>query len=194
MSLLEIVTQEDDVLRQVAAEVTVVDDALQTLIDDMIETMRDADGVGLAAPQIGRSLRLAIVETLPEIDEDGNTIPDSRQLYVLINPRIVWRSRKLVDGVEGCLSIPGYLGEVTRHQAIRVQALDRNGKRVRFSVKGWDARIFQHEIDHLDGVLYIDRLTEPENYWSEEAYAALQEEDDDAAGAVTEADPASTGA
>jgi peptide deformylase len=177
MTVLEIVTQENPVLRAQTTAVERFDDELQQLIDDMIETMREANGVGLAAPQIGQSLRLAVVETLPETDEDGNEIPESRQLFVVANPEIVWTSRKQLDGIEGCLSIPGYLGEVTRHQAVRIQAQDRYGKKMRFGVKGWDARIFQHEIDHLDGVLYVDKLTAPENYWTEEAYEeAMREE------------------
>lgn len=179
MTVLEIVTRENPVLRAPAQPVTQFDDALQHLIDDMIETMRAANGVGLAAPQIGRSLRLAVIETLADVDNDGNEIPDSRELYVIANPQIVWTSSKLLDGIEGCLSIPGYLGEVTRHQAIRVQAQDRHGRRVRFGVRGWDARIFQHEIDHLDGVLYIDKLTAPENYWTEEEYANRHDDDQD---------------
>lgn len=176
MTVLPIVTQEDDVLRAETEPITQFDDSFQALVDDMIETMRDANGVGLAAPQIGRSLKLAVVETLPRVDDDGEDIPDSRELFVLVNPKVVWESRKQVDGIEGCLSIPGYLGEVTRSHAIRVQMQDRNGKRRRFSLRGWDARIFLHEIDHINGVMYTDKLTEPENYWSEEEYRALVEE------------------
>ena len=85
----------------------------------------------------------------------------------------------MVDGIEGCLSIPGYLGEVERHEEIRVRALDRNGKSLKLKVKGWTARIFQHEIDHLNGVLYIDQLTEPENIWTEAEFEAMQQESDE---------------
>lgn len=170
MTTLEIITPSNPTLRRKARPVTRFDDELQTLIDDMIETMRLAPGVGLAAPQVDCSLRLAVIETMPETDEEGNEIEGTRELYVIINPEISWRSRQMVDGIEGCLSIPGYVGEVSRHESIRVNALDRHGKKQSLRLKGWTARVFQHEIDHLDGVLYIDRLTEPENFWLETVY------------------------
>lgn len=177
---LEIVKMPNDGLRQKTRPISKIDDEVQTLIDEMIETMREAQGVGLAAPQIGRNIKLAVIETLPKEDEEGNEIPDSRQLYVVINPEIVWHSREMVTGIEGCLSIPGYLGEVERSEAIRVRAMDRNGKKQKLKLSGWTARIFQHEIDHLNGVLYIDKLTAPENLWTEEAYRKLQEEAEEA--------------
>lgn len=152
---------------------------LQSLIDDMIETMRDANGVGLAAPQIGKLLQLAVIETLAEHDDEGEPIPDTRELFVIINPRITWESRKMATGVEGCLSVLGYLGEVERHLAIRVQAHDRNGRRRVYRLKGWDARIFQHEIDHINGIMYTDKLTAPENFWTEEAYEKMVEEEEE---------------
>jgi len=176
MTVLDIVTLPDKILRQKTAEITRFDEELQELIDDMIETMRDAPGVGLAAPQIGRSIKLTVIESLPEMDEEGNEIEGTRELYVIANPEIVWTSRKEVDGIEGCLSIPGYLGEVARYDSIRVRAQDRQGKKIKLRLNGWTARIFQHEIDHLNGVLYIDRLTEPENFWTEEDFEAMQEE------------------
>jgi peptide deformylase len=83
----------------------------------------------------------------------------------------------VVDGIEGCLSIPGYLGEVERHEEIRMRALDRHGKALKLKLNGWTARIFQHEIDHLNGVLYIDRLTDPQNLWTEAEFEAMQQED-----------------
>ncbi len=178
MTVLDIIILPDKILRQKARPVTRFDDDLQQLIDDMIETMREAPGVGLAAPQIGKSLRLTVIETLPEVDEEGNEIEDSRDLYVIANPEITWRSRNMVDGIEGCLSIPGYVGEVERHEEIRVRALDRHGKSLKLKVNGWTARIFQHEIDHLNGVLYIDQLTEPENFWTEAEFEVLLEEDE----------------
>ena len=151
-----------------------IDPAIQQLIDQMIATMREAQGVGLAAPQIARSIRLAVIETPPEYDDDDEEIPDTRKLYVIINPEIKMATRKKVTGIEGCLSIPGYVGEVARHQSVVVEALDRHGKKQTIRLKGWDARIFQHEIDHLNGVLYIDKLTAPENFWDEEAYEELR--------------------
>ncbi len=179
MTTLEIVKLPDQILRQKARPVTKFDADLQQLIDDMIETMRVAPGVGLAAPQIGRSLQLAIIETLAETDDDGEEIEGTRQLHVIANPEIVWTSTAVVEGIEGCLSIPGYLGEVERYEAIRVRALDRHGKKIKLRLEGWTARIFQHEIDHLHGVLYIDRLTDPENFWTEAEFDEAVEGSDE---------------
>jgi peptide deformylase len=175
MSVLPIVTIPDKVLRQKTRPVTKFDQELQDLIDNMIQTMQEANGAGLAAPQIGLPYQLAVIETPPEVDEDGNEIEGTRQIYVIINPEIVWTSREMVKGVEGCLSIPGYVGEVERPDAIRVRAQDRHGHKVRFKIDDWTARIFQHEIDHLNGVLYIDKLTGPENIWTEEEFEKLLE-------------------
>jgi peptide deformylase len=179
MTLLDIVTLPNKILRDRTRPVANYDAQLQQLIDDMIETMRDAPGVGLAAPQIGQSIKLTVIETLPEVDDDGNEIEGSRDLYVITNPEIVWTSRAMVDGIEGCLSIPGYLGEVERYESIRVRAQDRHGKKIKLRLSGWTARIFQHEIDHLNGVLYIDRLTDQENFWTEEEFDAMQERVDE---------------
>jgi len=180
MSLLEIVTLPNNLLRQKMRPVTQFDDDLQELIENMIETMRQANGVGLAAPQIGRNKQLAVIETLPDYDDNDEEIPNSRDLFVIVNPEIVWFSRGTETAVEGCLSIPGYLGEVERAEAVRVRAQDRHGKKIKLKLSGWTARIFQHEIDHLNGVLYIDKLTAPENLWTEEAFRERFEDDDEA--------------
>ena len=167
MALRQIVTLPDPVLRRKAKAVTNFDKNLQALIDDMIETMRDAPGVGLAAPQVGISERLAVIEYAEEDDEEEvETVhedmekppkpPKPKQLFVLINPEIVKTSEEKVMGIEGCLSIPGLLGEVERHHALQVKALNRHGKPVKLKVDGWLARIFQHEIDHLNGVVFTD--------------------------------------
>lgn len=152
MAIREIVFTPDPVLRRKAKKVNAIDKDLQTLIDDMIETMREAPGVGLAAPQVGISERLAVIEYG---DDEDESVP--KKLVVLINPEIVEASEEKVDGVEACLSIPRMVGEVERHERIVVKALNRHGKPVKMKVKGWMARIFQHEIDHLDGVLFTDR-------------------------------------
>jgi peptide deformylase len=175
MAVLDIVTIPNPILRRKTRPVTQFDADLQILIDNMIETMREAPGVGLAAPQVGQPLRLSVIETLPKVDEDGNEIEDSRELFVISNPEIVWRSRDELLGVEGCLSIPGYVGEVSRAEKIRVRAQDRFGRKIRLRLTGWTARIFQHEIDHLNGILYIDKLTAKENLWTEEEFQAMQE-------------------
>ena len=179
MSLLDIVTLPNAILRQKVRPVTQFDDELQTLIDNMIETMRSANGVGLAAPQIGENRRLAVIEALPDYDEDDNEIPNTRDLFVIVNPEIVWTSNDVEDGIEGCLSIPGYLGEVERPLSIRVRAQDREGKKIKLKLGGWTARIFQHEIDHLNGVLFIDKLTAPENLWTEEEFHARFDDEED---------------
>lgn len=179
MAVRDIIQPNNPVLRQKARPITHFGDDLQALIEDMIETMREANGVGLAAPQIAVPLRVAVIETLPDVDEEGEEIADTRDLYVIVNPEIVWHSRETVEGIEGCLSIPGYVGEVSRATSVRVRALDRHGKKIRLRLHDWDARIFQHEIDHLDGVLYIDRLTAPENLWTEEAYVEQFGADDE---------------
>jgi len=138
-----------------------LDPAIQRLIDDMIETMREAPGVGLAAPQINISQQLAVVEYAESEEEDNEDAPPKpKKLFVLINPEITKASEEKVIGVEGCLSIPGLLGEVERHESVQVKALNRHGNPVKLKVEGWMARIFQHEIDHLNGVLFTDRATE----------------------------------
>jgi peptide deformylase len=161
MTLRQIVTLPEPVLRRKAKPITKFDKKLQTLIDDMIDTMRDAPGVGLAAPQVGVSEQLAVIEYAEE-DEDEEVEgaePKPKKLYVLINPEIIKASEEKVNGIEGCLSIPGLLGEVERHEALQVKALNRHGKPVKLKVDGWMARIFQHEIDHLNGVLFTDLAT-----------------------------------
>ncbi len=155
MAILDIVTFPDPFLRLKAKQVTKFDSELQTLIDNMFETMRAAPGVGLAAPQIGESLRLIVVEYTDE--EDENAKPKK---YVLINPEIVKRSEETITDLEGCLSVPGLAGTVERHQAVTIKAKNRFGKSLKIEAEDWLARIFQHEIDHLDGVLYIDRAEE----------------------------------
>jgi peptide deformylase len=175
MSKLPIVTIPDKGLRAKNYPVTRFDADLQQLIDDMIETLREANGVGLAAPQVGRQMRLAVIETLPDEDEEGNEIEGTRELFIIINPEIFWTSRETTKGIEGCLSIPGYVGEVERAESIRVRGLDRHGRKLRLRLYDWTARIFQHEIDHLNGVLYIDKLTGPENIWTEEEFEKMRE-------------------
>ena len=160
MALRQIVTVPEPILRRKAKPITKFDKNLQTLIDDMIETMRDAPGVGLAAPQVNISEQLIVVEYSEEDeddDEDAEEKPEKpKKLYVMINPEITKTSEEKVLGVEGCLSIPGIQGEVERFEAIQVKGLNRYGKPQKLKVHGWMARIFQHEIDHLNGVLFTD--------------------------------------
>jgi peptide deformylase len=146
------------ILRSKSKKVQKVTPKLAAFAERMLETMREANGVGLAAPQMGVLQRLFVVE-LPE-DEENN---QPRKTYIVFNPEIVKNSGEEI-GYEGCLSIPGYIGEVARAEKITIKGLDERGRPVRHKVEGYLARVFQHEIDHLDGVLYTDRLTDPATF------------------------------
>jgi peptide deformylase len=156
MAIREIVSTPDPVLRRKARKITTFDKDLEVLIKDMVETMRIAPGVGLAAPQVGVSERLIVVEYAENEEEDEDA---PKKLYVVINPEIVAASETMVSGMEACLSIPRIMGEVDRHEKIIVKGLNRQGKPAKIKVSGWLARIFQHEIDHLEGVLFTDRAS-----------------------------------
>ena len=145
MAVLSIITdQQHRVLRGKAKRVGRIDDFVRRLIDDMIETMRDAPGVGLAAPQVGVPLRVIVVEY-------------ENETYSVVNPEIVKSSGETTDE-EGCLSAPHWQGPVSRATNLLVKGRDKNGKEVRIKAEGWLARIFQHEVDHLEGVLFLDRV------------------------------------
>jgi len=159
MTIREIVTPPNPTLRRKAARVRAVTPTIQTLADDMVETMRVAPGVGLAAPQVDISQRVIVVE-YAESSEEPDAPETSPKLYIVINPEIVRRSRETVLGTEGCLSLPGLMGEVERHEWVSVKGLDRYGNPFKKKLRGWLARIFQHEIDHLDGILFIDHATQ----------------------------------
>ena len=162
MALRKIVTLPDPVLRRKARPVTKFDKNLQTLIDDMIETMRNAPGVGLAAPQVGVSERVIVVEYAePEEVEEGEEPKEVEpKLYVMVNPEIVKASPETIVSVEGCLSIPTLVGEVERAHEVRLKGLNRRGQPMKLKAEGWLARIFQHEIDHINGVVFTDRATQ----------------------------------
>jgi len=153
MAILEIVLEGDPRLRQKATRIRSADDALRRLAADMRETMLDAPGVGLAAPQIGILRRLIVVH-VPAGHEDDD---DPEVNLALINPEIVKAVGRQV-GPEGCLSIPGWYGDVPRSDAITVKAMDLDNKDIRLKAQGYLARVIQHEIDHLDGVLFVDRI------------------------------------
>jgi peptide deformylase len=154
MSVRTIITLPETSLRRKAHKVTNFDRDFQTLVDNMIETMRDAPGVGLAAPQIAAPFRLVVVEFG---DEDDDEKP--KKLFVVANPELTGVSEEKVIAIEACLSVPGLVGEVERYEKVIVRGVNRFGKPVRIKAAGWLARIFQHEIDHVDGVLYVDRAT-----------------------------------
>lgn len=146
MALRKILTMDYPVLRAKAKKISRFDPWLDRLVQDMWETMREAPGVGLAAPQIGESVRVLVAEY------EENKV-------ALVNPEIVKTSEDRELATEGCLSIPGYVGDnVPRSLAVTVKARDPKGKEVRIKAEGWFARILQHEIDHLNGVLYIDLI------------------------------------
>jgi peptide deformylase len=163
MAFRQIVTLPEPVLRRKARKVTEFGPELQNLIDDMVETMRQAPGVGLAAPQVNAPLRVIVVEFG---DEENQEVPP--KLYTVVNPEITRYSPETEVGTEGCLSIPGFVGDVERAESITVRGLNRYGRPVRVKAKGWLARIFQHEVDHLDGMLFIDRA---ERVWKYEGEA-----------------------
>jgi peptide deformylase len=149
--MLPILTYPDAALKEVSAPVETIDDALGALIDEMLETMYQAPGIGLAAPQIGRCIRLVVMDV--PLDENSRTGP-----LALINPRIVHQEGKIINE-EGCLSLPGLKSEVERASRVVVEALDRTGKP--FIIDGNDllAICLQHEIDHLDGKLFLDHIS-----------------------------------
>lgn len=156
MTILEIIQPDNPVLRKKAIRVSDFGNKLQLLIDDMYETMLEANGVGLAAPQVAESKRLILVR-LPDDDDDKEEFGgDAGKLFIIANPKIIKHNRNIVSGVEGCLSLPDLLGDVDRYESIVVTGQDRNGDAIRIKAKGWLARVFQHEIDHLDGQLFID--------------------------------------
>ena len=180
MTLRPIVQLDNPILRRRAIKVTSFGPEFQTLVDDMVETMLDAPGVGLAAPQVNVSQRLIVVR-LPDDEESREEYGDQAGvLYAVANPEIIKASKTMLDGVEACLSIPGWFGSVDRHEAVIITGLDRHGKPLRIKAKGWQARVFQHEIDHLDGRLYIDIATD--------VWKAKDVEDDDGGEELTEAE------
>jgi peptide deformylase len=170
MPLREIVFTPDPVLRRKARKITTFDKNLDILIKDMVETLREAPGVGLAAPQVAVSERLIVIE-YGENEEEDEDAP--KKLYVVINPEIVQASEEKVVGIEACLSIPRIMGEVERHEQIIVKGLNRHGKPAKIKASGWLARIFQHEIDHLEGVLFTDRAT---RVWRAQEDEAIKDE------------------
>lgn len=163
MAVLDIKKQGDPVLRQKAKAVPQVDARIRRLLDDMVETMYSARGIGLAAPQVGISQRVIVVDI-----GDGP--------IRMVNPKIVRVGEEEEEATEGCLSIPGIIGEVWRAYDISVRGFDENGKPVKLDAEGLLARVFQHEIDHLDGKLFIDIATDVREATKEELEDESEEE------------------
>lgn len=145
MAVLPIRVVPDPVLRQKAKRIKTVDKSIRKLISDMRETLEQAGGVGLAANQVGKTLRIIVIK-VPESDCDA-----------VINPEVIKRTGERIVN-EGCLSIPGYIGEIKRSETIRVKGQDKTGKAIRLKADGLLAEVLEHEIDHLNGVLYVDYL------------------------------------
>ena len=187
MAILKVARMGHPVLRARARAVDpgqIRSPAIQRLIDDMFETMREYQGVGLAAPQIHESLRIFVAGFAPSPDDEAEDEEDDDHrvpLMALINPEITPTSTDVVEDWEGCLSIPDVRGRVPRALRITVQAYDRRGKRIEVQASGFTARVIQHETDHLDGVLFLDRmkslgtltfLDEFGRYWSRQEVEA----------------------
>lgn len=146
MALRNVVVEGDPILRKVCRPVDKVDDRIRMILDDMIDTMHDSMGVGLAAPQIGMMRRMFVAE------------PEEGEIYCFVNPEII-----SVEGeqecIEGCLSVPGYQGIVIRPEKVRIKGLDYNGEEQEYEFEGFHANVMLHEFDHLEGILYIDKAT-----------------------------------
>ena len=164
MAVRTILGFEQPILREKSKKVARIDTSIQRLIDDLAETMLAAPGAGLAANQIGVALRVCVVKG------------DDNQIWGLVNPEIVKHDGVQV-GYEGCLSYPGWVGEVARYETVVVKGRNRRGKEVRIKSIGFTARAFQHELDHLDGVLFTDRLTTLETLRRVEELVGEEQED-----------------
>ena len=152
MAVLSVLKAEHPVLRGRAKRISRIDASLEKLIDDMVDTLHAANGVGLAAPQVGVPLRLSVVQVPADYEE-----PHAGELFILINPEIIKTSEgHEID--EGCLSLPGYAGTITRAEKVTVKARDRSMREYRIKAGGVLAQALQHEIDHLNGVLFYDHL------------------------------------
>ncbi|MCP4540011.1 MAG: peptide deformylase [Chloroflexi bacterium] len=184
MTVRQIVYSDDPLLRKKSRRVKRINPDMQQLIDDMVETMYEANGIGLAAIQVGVPERIVVVqlplERDPEQDPEEAPTSERGELYVVINPKLTRRSREVEDGIEGCLSVLGWVGEVERHTSVMVKGLDRDGENVRIKAEGMLARVFQHEIDHCEGIIFTDLIEDPEKIWpvpegEEEAAEAAQQ-------------------
>jgi peptide deformylase len=157
MAILKVARIGHPAIRTAARALTpeeIASPALQKVIDDMVDTMKDYDGVGLAAPQVHLDLQLAVIEVPGKDEREDGGVP----LTILINPRVTRVGEATVEGWEGCLSIPELRGVVPRAKRVRLEALDREGRPFEVETEGFFARVIQHECDHLDGRVYLDRM------------------------------------
>jgi len=173
MAILPIVLEGDPRLRRKAARIRTVDDRLRQIAADMFETMLEAPGVGLAGPQVG------VMERIITVSVPGDYIGDDEDDVdlVLLNPEIVRADGNEV-GTEGCLSIPGIIGDVPRYTKITVKAMTLDGKNIRFKAEDYVARVIQHEVDHLEGILFVDRVIDKSSIRSADADRPDDDEED----------------
>lgn len=167
MAVMPVIKMDNPVLHRKAKKVRKIDGSIQKLIDDMIDTMHDIEGVGLAAPQVGIPLQVVVIQ-----------MPDEEDVITLINPEIVKTSEETEMMTEGCLSLPGYRGEVKRSTSATVRAHDREGKLIRIKGEGLMAQALQHEVDHINGIVFVDHL---ENM---DKLEKTGEEDEEEAGSI----------
>jgi peptide deformylase len=170
VTLHDIVLMGDPVLRREASPVDDFDKALESLVRDMWETMYHAEGIGLAAPQIGVSKRVIVVDLRREEEPEAHV--------ALVNPRVVWSSKELDKATEGCLSIPGLEEIVQRPMSVRVEGFDPDGRPVEIEADELFARALQHEVDHIDGILFVDRVSALKRRMLLKKWKKLQAEED----------------
>ncbi len=171
MSILKVARLGHPVLREEAKELSqqeIKSDKIQRLIDNMVETMHEYDGVGLAAPQVHESIRLSVIEF--DLDNERYKDAGKQALMVCINPKVKVLDKKLQGYWEGCLSVPGLRGFVERPRKIEVEFLDRKGEKQKIVAEGFLATVFQHEFDHLDGILFVEKVSSPDRLAFMEEY------------------------
>jgi len=151
---MKIIINPNPILRKKSTTVEDIDDGIKKFTTDLINKCKEADGLGLSAPQVAKNIRLFVIQKNPDRSQKQN----QAEYQVYINPRLTWTSKEKEKNVEGCLSVPGYEGQVTRHTKVRVKAKNLHGKKFIEKAEGLLARALQHEIDHLDGILYIDKI------------------------------------
>ncbi|MFH1152224.1 MAG: peptide deformylase [Pseudomonadota bacterium] len=159
MAVLKILQFPDPFLMKKAEPVEIIDDEIRQIIEDMGETMFDAPGVGLAAPQVGVGKRIIVYNALAGASKDDPKTDPDEEYKAIVNPEIIAASGSIVSDKEACLSVPDYSADVKRFETVTVRGLNPEGKKIQFDAKGILAIIMQHEIDHLDGILYIDRIS-----------------------------------
>ena len=157
MSLLKLYTYKSNFLRNKSSEVQKINAEIELLVSNMVETLHSKPGLGLAAPQVGRNLRIIVIESRGLKDDDGNIIYEHIPLKILINPKILSHSKEKIEMEEGCFSVPNIFGPVLRPKKIKAIATNIKGKSFKLNASGLLARVIQHEIDHLDAILFIDK-------------------------------------